>query len=81
MAKKKDIIDEVNETVMEEAAPEAIEELIDFDEWYSLREDMIPRQHHREILRADFNARKMPKLNTVEAFDRALGQYGVKLSV
>lgn len=55
-------------------------ELMDFDSWHSLREEMIPDHHHKEILRADFKARKVPMESaTIEEFDKALEQYGIKL--
>lgn len=54
-------------------------ELIDFDHWYGLREDQIPGAHKKEIIMADFKARKVSMTNTMEAFDEALKKYGIKL--
>lgn len=56
------------------------EELVSFDEWYSLREKQIPRHHHKEILKADFKGQKMPEKATMDQFDSALIKYGVKLT-
>ena len=32
-------------------------EKVDFDTWYSLRKDSIPKHHHKEIIKADFKGR------------------------
>jgi hypothetical protein len=78
MAKKRN---ENLEAAVEEAAPKAEqEELMDFEAWYALRESAIPGHHHKEILKADFNARKVPAMATAEEFDNALKKYGVKLA-
>lgn len=53
--------------------------LVEFEEWFSQREKLIPAHHHREIIRADFLARKVPKLATMDQFDEALRKYGVRL--
>jgi len=53
--------------------------LLEFEEWFSQREKLIPAHHHREIIKADFLARKVPKMATMDQFDEALKQYGVKL--
>lgn len=64
-----------------EAAPEAEqEELMDFEAWYALRESAIPTHHYKEIIKADFTARKVPVMATAEEFDNALKKYGVKLA-
>ena len=55
-------------------------ELVEFDTWYSIRENNIPVHHRKEILKADFIARKVNMINSMEAFDDALAKYGVKLS-
>jgi hypothetical protein len=64
---------------LEQAAPEVVEELVDFETWYSIREPKIPGHHHREIIKADFKGRKVPALATMAQFDEALKKYGVKL--
>lgn len=53
--------------------------LLEFEEWFSQREELIPAHHHREIIKADFLARKVPKMATMDQFDEALRQYGVRL--
>jgi hypothetical protein len=66
-----------------EAAPVAavaVEETVDFDEWYALRKNAIPVHHRKEILLADFKARKMPMTAKIREFDATLNKYGVKLS-
>jgi hypothetical protein len=63
-----------------ETQAEAELELVDFETWYSIRQEEIPAQHHKEIIKADFNARKMPKMATIKEFDLALAKYGVKLN-
>jgi hypothetical protein len=55
------------------------EEMISFEEWYSLRKTLIPAHHHQEILVADFKGQKVPMVNTMAKFDEALNKYGVKL--
>lgn len=52
---------------------------IDFETWYVVRKGLIPAHHHREIIKADFQARKIPALCTLEEFDSALEKYGLKL--
>lgn len=59
----------------EEAAPK-----VDFDVWHTLRKGRIPRQHHKEILKADFEARGLGQEESMADYDAALGKYGVKLS-
>lgn len=70
----------VEEAAAEEVAVEAAPELVDFETWFAMREARIPGHHHREILKADFNARKVPALATMAQFDAALEKYGVKLA-
>jgi hypothetical protein len=59
----------------ETAAPK-----LDFDAWYAMRGHRIPKHHHKEILKADFEARGLNQCESLEDFDSALNQYGVKLS-
>lgn len=72
--------DQPAEEVLQEVteAP-VIEELVDFDTWFSQREPKIPSHHHKEILKADFRGRKVPAMATMAQFDEALKKYGVKL--
>lgn len=53
---------------------------VTFDSWYHLRASKIPKQHMKEIIAADFKARKLSDMESIEDFDNALKQYGVKLS-
>lgn len=62
-----------------DATPVAKVELMDFDTWFSKRQSDIPMHHHKEIIKADFKARKMADMATMEEFDKALRRYGVKL--
>jgi isocitrate dehydrogenase kinase/phosphatase len=71
-------IAEVSVPVVEE--PKQEEQKMDFDTWYIVRKHLIPAHHYKEILRADFKGRKLPKLCTIEQFDSALEKYGVKLA-
>ncbi len=72
-------LDAVEETV--EAAPvKADEPKLDFDGWHAMRKHLIPAVHKKEILKADFKARKVPALATMAEFDEALKKYGVKLA-
>jgi hypothetical protein len=69
-----------NQKVIELEVPvDSDEELMDFEAWYALRHELIPAHHHKEILRADFNARKVPEMAKMITFDFALKQYGVDL--
>jgi hypothetical protein len=59
---------------------ESIEEKVDFDAWYSMREKQIPVQHQKEILKADFKGRGLGQNESLSNFDGALKKYGVKLA-
>lgn len=76
-----DAIEAVEEAA-EEAAPEvkAEEPKMDFEGWHAMRKHLIPAVHKKEILKADFKARKVPALATMAEFDEALKKYGVKLA-
>lgn len=54
-------------------------ELVEFDGWYAARSSVIPKQHFKEILWADFASRGVSRTSTMEQFDEALRKYGVKL--
>lgn len=74
-----EIAEEAAEAV--EAAPVKAEQpKLDFDGWHAMRKHLIPAVHKKEILKADFKARKVPALATVAEFDEALKKYGVKLA-
>lgn len=92
MAKKnrqaKDMELDIAEEAME-AAPEEIkaeepkakeQPKLHFDGWWSLRKDAIPAIHKKEIIKADFKARKVADMATMAEFDEALKKYGVKLA-
>ena len=82
-------MDEVEIPVVETPAPKSAKvptpppmpkvELVDFETWHSTRAKMIPTHHYKEILMADFKARKTPAKATMAEFDEALKKYGVKL--
>jgi hypothetical protein len=59
--------------------PKDIQPLMSFDEWYIVKSPLIPAQHRKEILRADFKARGLVKKHTMQQFDEALAKYGVKI--
>jgi len=67
------------EEAKRKAAPVSKDKKINFDSWYHQRKDRIPKQHMKEILKADFLARGIIGEATLEEFDKALELYGVKL--
>lgn len=58
----------------------AQEPKVDFESWYALRSKVIPAVHKKEILKADFKARKVAMQSTMAEFDEALKKYGVELA-
>lgn len=52
---------------------------VDFDGWYGARAPKIPKHHYKEIIKADFKARKIRAMATMAEFDEALRMYGIKL--
>lgn len=66
------------EEALKQAPPPAAEQKMHFDGWYALRGGSIPAQHMKEILRADFKARGCSDMETLQRYDAALIQYGVK---
>lgn len=52
---------------------------VTFDSWFHQRKHMIPKNHLKEIIIADFKARGLGLSGTMAAYDKALGLYGVKL--
>lgn len=78
MAKRKKQILESKPQEQEKAPPAPVEK-VDFDAWYALREGRIARQHHKEIIKADFRARGLSQHESMDDFDEALRKYGVKL--
>ena len=71
-AKKRD---EAVSTIPENKEPEKV----DFDTWYHIRSSSIPVNHLKEIILADFKARKLSKKETMEAYDEALRVYGINI--
>ncbi len=65
------------QAMVQDNAPEAVE----FETWFAAREKQIPRHHHREILKADFNARGLEDMATMADWDAALKMYGVDLAI
>lgn len=53
---------------------------VDFNTWFMIRKSLIPSHHHKEIIKADFMARKVPDIGTMDEFDAALEKYGLKLN-
>lgn len=68
-----------NYNTVEDTMEETSKEKIDFDQWFALRSEQIPPQHHKEIILADFKGRKIAMESTIEEFDQALSKYGVIL--
>ena len=64
--------------VAKQAPPPPADKKMAFDAWYALRGSSIPAQHMKEILRADFKARGLSDMETLQRYDAALVQYGVK---
>lgn len=86
MAKKKtkkemDLAGEIKrmEDARRKAAPAKQDKVMSFNSWYHQRKGVIPKQHMKEIIWADFVARGVKDMSTMEEFDKALGLYGVKL--
>ena len=69
----------IKETTVAVADEVASAPKVDFDAWYASRGRHIPKHHHKEILKADFMGRGLNMFETMEDFDRALAQYGIKL--
>lgn len=74
------IINEEQPAVEQQEAPVAEELLVEFDAWFASRASKIPTQHHKEILKADFKARGLGQMASLEQYDDALKRYGVKLA-
>ena len=82
MKKKGDIKQVLKKTAVaaEEADTAEQAQKVDFDTWYIVRKNAIPSHHHKEIIKADFLARKIPNMCTMQEFDSALEKYGLKLN-
>jgi len=84
MAKKKskaDIKAEIKKMENEKRVevPVIADKVVSFDSWYHQRSTKIPKQHLKEIIKADFTSRGLDKEATMEEYDKALKLYGVKL--
>jgi len=81
MAKKKTQDEKLSNMEVQEleSLKEESAELVTFEEWYNLRQTIIPTIHRKEIILADFKGRKVPDEAPMEVFDDALGKYGVLL--
>ncbi len=62
-----------------EQAIAVIEDKVEFDVWYVLREAKIPKHHHKEIIKADFKGQGLSDHETMAVFDAALKKYGLML--
>lgn len=67
------------EEAKRKAAPVLKNKVVSYNSWYHQRKHKIPKQHVKEVIWADFVARGVKDLATVEEFDKALELYGVKL--
>jgi hypothetical protein len=72
--------DEAMDKAPEEKAEPKAAPKVHFDGWWSLRKDAIPAIHKKEIIKADFSARKVPAMATMAEYDEALKKYGVVLA-
>ena len=52
---------------------------VHFDAWWAMTEKKIPPQHHKEIVMADFRARGLSHMESIQSYNEALKRYGVKL--
>lgn len=59
------------------AAPKPMK--VDFEVWWAMTSKMIPTQHYKEIVMADFRARGLGMKETTATYNEALKKYGVKL--
>ena len=72
-------IKEMEAMKREASAPVQLDKKVSFDSWYHQRKKLIPRQHLKEILKADFKSRGLGSEATMEEYDKALKLYGIKL--
>lgn len=77
-----------NEQEKHNAAPEVkkivpenkIDNKISFDQWWMQRAKFIPKQHKKEIIKADFIGRGLKKEETLQQYDEALEKYGIRIN-
>lgn len=67
------------EVKADQAPMESSDPRVEFDAWYASRGPKIPKHHHKEIIKADFNARDVKLMSTMAEWDAALKMYGVIL--
>jgi hypothetical protein len=87
MAKKKKTAKEIKAEIKkmeDEKRKEAHKHLpketkVSFDSWYHQRVHKIPKMHTKEVIVADFRARGLGMIHTMEEFDKALKLYGIEL--
>lgn len=77
MAKKRQKPQKEVETL---GAKETAEPKVDFDAWFAMRGSKISKQHHKEIIKADFKGQGLGQHESLCDFDKALGKYGIKLA-
>lgn len=61
------------------AVPAPVDEMISFDSWFHLRSVQIHAMHKKEIILADFKARDIKEIASMQDFDKALKLYGIEL--
>lgn len=72
-------IAEIPQAELKAMAEEQGEQLVDFDGWWAVRSTRVPSHHHKEVIKADFRGRGLSTMETMEDFDEALKEYGLKL--
>lgn len=70
---------EAHKVAVEEKTPQQEEKAMSFEEWWLLREtDINKPNYYKEILKADFKARGLHKLEKTDKWDWAAKQFGLK---
>lgn len=70
---------EAHKTMVEEKTQQQEEKALSFEEWWLLREKDIDKpNYYKEILKADFKARGLQKLEKTDRWDWAAKQFGLK---
>ena len=55
------------------------EEKISFGVWWSMRNRLIPKNHQKEVIFANFEAWGLSRFEKMSVFDAALVKYGIKI--
>lgn len=76
---KQEMEKSMDAVAIEQLKQEEQAQKIDFDGWWASRAKLIAPQHHKEIVKADFRGRGLSTLETMEDYDDALREYGIKL--